>query len=84
MEAMVAGVPLIGTNCIGLREVLRNTPATAVPARDSVALAEALISEMRNPTTTKARAFATEAASRFHVRPRAKELENVILRILER
>jgi len=84
MEAMVSGVPLIGTNCIGLREVLKDTPATVVPAKDSLALSEALSMEMRNPTTAKAREFVTEAAARFQVKERAAEIEKLMLKFLER
>jgi len=84
MEAMVAGVPFVGTDCIGLREVLRNTPAHVVPARNSMALAGALLAEMRNPTTVKARDFAVEAAARFQVKERAAEIEKLMLKFLER
>jgi glycosyltransferase involved in cell wall biosynthesis len=78
MEALVAGVPVIGTNCIGLREVLQDTPATVVPARDGLALAEALMDEMKHPTTDAARAFTTEAARRFEVERRAAEIEELM------
>jgi glycosyltransferase involved in cell wall biosynthesis len=84
MEAMVAGVPVIGTSCVGLREVLRDTPARVVPARDSVALSKALITEMKNPTTAEARNFALKAASRFRVKERAAEIEKLMLEFLER
>ena len=84
MEAMVAGVPLVGTDCVGLREVLRNTPAHVVPAKDSLALSEALMMEMRNPTTSRAREFAIEAAARFQVKNRAAEIEKLMLKYLER
>ncbi len=84
MEAIVAGVPLIGTNCIGLREVLRGTVAHAVLARNSHALSEALLVEMRNPTTARARDFAREASERFEVRGQAAKLEKLMLKYLER
>jgi glycosyltransferase involved in cell wall biosynthesis len=84
MEALVAGVPLVGTDCIGLREVLRNTPAHVVPAKNGIALAEALLSEMRNPSTANAREFATIAAARFQVKNRAAEIEKLMLTCLER
>ncbi|MFO1431850.1 MAG: glycosyltransferase family 4 protein [Candidatus Competibacteraceae bacterium] len=83
MEAMIAGVPLIGTDCVGLREVLKDTPATVIPVRDSSALAEALIEEMENPSKAKAENFAIEAATRFNVRERAVELEKLMLKYLE-
>lgn len=84
METMVAGIPLIGTNCIGLREVLKGTPARIVPAEDSLALSEALIIEMKNPTTAQAKKFTTEAAARFQVKERAAEIEKLMLKFLER
>ncbi len=84
METMVAGTPLIGTNCIGLREVLRDTPATIVPVRDSLALSEALLNEMKNPSTIEAREFATKAAVRYEVKKQAQELEKLMLKYLLR
>jgi glycosyltransferase involved in cell wall biosynthesis len=84
MEAMVAGVPLAGTDCVGLREVLQNTPAHIVPTRDSLALSKALVREMRNPTTTKTKEFAIEAAVRFQVKERAAQIEQLMLRFLEK
>ena len=84
METLTAGVPLIGTNCIGLREVLRNTPSRVVPPRDSLALSEALVMEMRNPTKVKAQEFAITAAARFQVKERAAEIEKLMLKFLKR
>jgi glycosyltransferase involved in cell wall biosynthesis len=84
MEAMVSGVPVIGSNCVGLREVLKGTPATIIPARDSFALSEALAMEIKNPTTAKAKEFATEAAARFQVKERAAEIENLMLKFLKK
>lgn len=78
METMVAGTPIIGTDCIGLREVLRNTPAYIVRAKDGAALSEALAIEMRAPTTARAREFAAEAATRFAVKDRAAEIEKLM------
>jgi len=78
MEAMVAGVPVIGTDCIGLREVLAKTPSRICPAKDSVALAEAIQSEMLNSTKSEAAIFKQEAAGRFDVRERANEIETLL------
>jgi glycosyltransferase involved in cell wall biosynthesis len=83
MEAMTAGVPFVGTNCVGLREVLRNTPAYVVPAGNSLALSEALIKELKTPTTARAREFAVEAAIRFEVKERAKAIENLMLTFIK-
>jgi glycosyltransferase involved in cell wall biosynthesis len=65
MEAMAAGVPVLGSDCIGLREVLRGTPSRTVPAGDAGALAEALRLALDEPWTEAARAFAAEARARF-------------------
>jgi len=82
MEGMVAGVPVIGTDCIGLREVLQDTPAIAVPVRDAATLADAIIKEMKNPSKAKFEAFAHEAAERFDVKVQARELEKVMLSLI--
>lgn len=78
MEAMVAGVPLIGTDCIGLREVLRGTPSRVVPAANSKALADAIVEEMQHPTRVEAESFSAEAAKRFDVKKQAEEVEKLI------
>jgi glycosyltransferase involved in cell wall biosynthesis len=75
MEGMVSGIPVIGTNCLGLREVLKDTPNVMVPPGDSSALAEALIQEMNHPSRHKAENFKEEAALRFDVRKQAVKLE---------
>jgi glycosyltransferase involved in cell wall biosynthesis len=65
MEAMAAGVPVLGTDCIGLREVLHDTPSRMVRAGDAAALAVGLREALWSPWTAAAREFATEACSRF-------------------
>jgi glycosyltransferase involved in cell wall biosynthesis len=82
MEAMVAGTPLIGTDCIGLREVLKGTPCKTVPIKDSEALADAIAHEIFNPSKLTAEQFSVEAAGRFDVRKHSKELEKLISRLL--
>ncbi|AQT61423.1 glycosyltransferase family 4 protein [Cellvibrio sp. PSBB023] len=46
MEVLSAGTPIIGTNCIGLREVLQGTPATVVPVNDALGLADAIVQSL--------------------------------------
>jgi glycosyltransferase involved in cell wall biosynthesis len=77
MEAMVAGVPVIGSDCVGLREVLKDTPNVVVPSAKSAALAEAIRSEMQKSSRSAAEAFQLQAAQRFDVRQRVAELEKV-------
>jgi glycosyltransferase involved in cell wall biosynthesis len=74
MEAMCAGVPALGSDCPGLREVLRGTPARTFPAGDSDALACGLENALANPWTGAARAFAPAARERFDNRRSARRL----------
>jgi glycosyltransferase involved in cell wall biosynthesis len=67
MEAMVAGVPVIGTSCIGLGEVLADSPATVIPARDATALAHALECESEISSRQAAERFVSVAVERFDV-----------------
>ena len=77
MEAMAAGIPVLGSDCIGLREVLRDTPAEMVSAGDAEAWCEALERNVAMPRTDAARAFAAEAQGRFDVARAAEQLRRV-------
>jgi glycosyltransferase involved in cell wall biosynthesis len=74
MEAMAAGVPVLGTDCIGLREVLRDTPSRTVRAGDVADLARGLREALARPWTEEARHFAREAWDRFDNEPGARRL----------
>jgi len=78
MEAMVSGVPLVGTNCIGLREVLKETPCRMVPLGDSSALAEAIAIEMENPSKLIAQEFSRVASERFDAKVHSDKIEELI------
>ncbi len=82
-EALVAGVPLIGTDCVGLREVLRDTPARIVPAGDGVALAEAIEAELRHPSVERAQEFRQMAAQRFDVQKQVNEIQKLMIRMMD-
>jgi glycosyltransferase involved in cell wall biosynthesis len=73
-EAMVLGVPVVGSDAIGLREVLRGSPSLVVPNGQPAALADALVRAVFCPWTAAARAYASEAQSRFDVRLSAERL----------
>jgi glycosyltransferase involved in cell wall biosynthesis len=77
MEAMVAGVPVLGTDCIGLREVLAETPSRMVRTGDPAALAAGLREALRRPWTDAAREFVPEARRRFDCRTQARRLLDV-------
>jgi glycosyltransferase involved in cell wall biosynthesis len=62
LEAMVAGVPVLGTDCIGLREVLRDTPSRMTRTGDREDLYRGLVEAWRDPWDEAARAYAPRAA----------------------
>jgi len=77
MEGLCAGVPVLGTDCIGLREVLQGTPSVMVPAADAGALAAALDRTIRAPWHEAARLYAPEARRRFDVDRSAAQLQDL-------
>lgn len=81
MESLVAGVPLIAADCIGLREIVRGTPARIVPSRNASALADAIRAEMVASSRTVAERFAEQAAEQFDVSPAAKALDELMVRL---
>ena len=82
MEAMTAGIPVLGTDCIGLREVLRETPARVVPTGNVQALAAGLREAIELPWTAEARSFAPLARARFDNTPSAWKLASVFDRLI--
>ena len=74
MEAMVLGIPVIGSDAIGLREVLRETPSITPPKENAIALANAIEQFINNPFTEKAKSFEVEAQKRFDVKTAAEKL----------
>lgn len=74
MEALVAGTPIVGTGCIGLREVLDGSPACTVEPADSVALADAVEQELRTPRRQEFADYAPQAALRFALEQPVQEL----------
>jgi len=76
MEALAAGVPIVGAQCIGLREVLNKSPAKMVPVGDSRALCRALVEEFEHLTARKQvfRDFQPVAVSQFDISRPAEAL----------
>lgn len=85
MEAMVAGVPVIGTRCIGLREVAEDTPVMLFDVNSVEQLAESLYAFSSNEQEIKAGAdgFRREAAERFDVSNTALELRELYRSIVQ-
>jgi glycosyltransferase involved in cell wall biosynthesis len=74
MEAMSAGVPVLGADCPGLREVLRDTPSRTFPTGVAAELETALRRALAKPWTEAAGEFAPEARRRFDNRRSARRL----------
>jgi glycosyltransferase involved in cell wall biosynthesis len=84
MEAMAAGTPVIGSDCIGLREVLRETPSLVFPAGNAEELAKKIVVLIENTPAIKATAeqFAATAAERFDVKTAAGQLLDIYKSVL--
>ncbi len=68
METLVCGIPLIATDCIGLREVIRNTPAHIIPSGNALALSEAILQEMKGKNIDYFMHFRNIAVTRYDVK----------------
>ncbi len=67
MEAMVLGVPVIGSDCLGLREILAGTPSSTPQHANASSLAEALMAFIENPSPEPARQYQETARKNFDV-----------------
>jgi glycosyltransferase involved in cell wall biosynthesis len=78
MEAMVLGTPVIGTNAIGIREVLADTPAIIVEKGNPESLAEAISKIPGSDLKSRAEQFIPNAIERFDNNKSAQELLRLI------
>ena len=76
-EGLVCGAPIIASDCIGLREALRGTPARLVKAGEPRELADAIIDMMRHPKKQEAKDFISVAINRFDVKITAGKLDSL-------
>ena len=79
MEALAAGVPIVGSDCIGLREVLSGSPAKAVPVGDVSKLASSLEEELsdRKARRQAFKDFQPIACDRFGIDRPAQSLHEL-------
>ncbi len=75
MEVLVAGVPIIGTNCIGLKEVLKGSPGVMVPINNSEMLAAAIADEMNSSSLQVFQQYSHIAKKRFSLEEPSLELK---------
>lgn len=73
-EALAAGVPVVGSDCQGLREVLRDTPSRLFRTDDVAALETALRESLAFPWYEQAAAYAPVARQKFDNRQAARRL----------
>jgi glycosyltransferase involved in cell wall biosynthesis len=81
MEALAAGVPVLASDCIGLREVLRDTPSVLVPTGDDAALSHGLQAALEEPWNAAAREYAAVAQDRFDNARSARRLVELFDRL---
>ncbi|NPV03147.1 MAG: glycosyltransferase family 4 protein [Syntrophaceae bacterium] len=77
MEAFIANCPLIASDCIGLREVNRGTPALTVRMKDAKSLADAMRRFMDDPAKVRMETerYLPEARIRYDSRKTAAQLD---------
>jgi glycosyltransferase involved in cell wall biosynthesis len=76
MEALSAGVPLVGSDCVGLREVLAGTPAFVIEAGNSESLARGIAEGLSKPRDLFEQ-YAPFAAERFDVGKTARQVREM-------
>jgi len=85
-EALLIGCPVIASDCIGLREVTRGTPALTVRMKDAKSLADAMRRFMDNPAKvrTETERYLPEAKVRYDSRKTAAQLDTLFDETLKR
>ena len=81
MEALVAGVPIVGSSCIGLREVLSDSPAVLVLPMHSEALSRAIVDEMNEPRKKEFEQYSSIARKRFCLQRPSMELKKLYVEL---
>ncbi|MEZ4600291.1 MAG: glycosyltransferase family 4 protein [Syntrophotaleaceae bacterium] len=84
MEALIAGTPVIGFSCIGLREVLAGTPGILVPVKDVDGMVKEILNIKSNFQQMKTEFidFIPVAKARFDVTNTAIRLEQLYKQLL--
>src|SRR5690554_12682 len=74
MEVLSAGVPLLSTDCIGLREVVAGSPTRIFSPGSAEGLAAAIKAEIADPSGDRFLDYQPIAVERFHIGRPAAEL----------
>jgi len=78
-EVLCLGVPLIASNCIGLREAVRDTPAISLDPDNPERLAQAISEEAINSSKVVFANFVETAIQRFDFRPNAALIQRLLI-----
>jgi len=78
MEVLTCGIPLLSTDCIGLREVVMDTPSIVVSAGDGQALAEGIQLCIEKDHRQHFIEYAPVAARRYDVKATATAIQSLI------
>lgn len=84
IEALLSGTPVVASNCIGLRETLKNTPATLCETGNSYAFACAILDEIKEPKKRSVVDYLSVAKNRYDARATAEELDDLFRRALKK
>lgn len=74
METLISGIPLIASECIGLREVINNTPTFVIKPANSKSLATAIMNCISDSKIIEFRNYVSTAIVRFDARRTSNEL----------
>lgn len=80
MEALVVGTPVLASDCIGLNEMITDTPAVRFKSQDTIDLREKLLSMLDEQNKATFISFKTIARQRFDVKRAAKQLSELYKR----
>lgn len=85
MEALVCGTPIVAFSCIGLREVLQNTPARMVPVGDLKRLVQEIIDTKNSYPGTKMEFdnCIAQARERYDVKTAAAKLDELFTKLVK-
>jgi len=78
MEALSMGVPLIASDCIGLRETVADTPAEIFRSEDVNSLVQSMLRVREDCRAETFREFESVARQRFDVKNTTRQLVRVI------
>ena len=78
MESLCHGKPLVASDCIGLRETVRGTPALVFESGNAKALSERMRSLLERPMKDTFRDFRPKAKQMYDVRKTAQSLGELL------